>query len=212
MTLTDLTPVLDAVLRPWCERLARHGFTAGMVTVAGTLLCLGVGALVAAAQGPWFLMLLALLTLLARAAACRLSTLLAEEHCKGSAVGTLLREVGGLVSETALCWPLATVRGMDARLVTLCCLLALLTEFAGTVVSSIGATRRDDGPMDATARAWALGALCLLLGVGVGPGWWTSVWFQVLPFLLGWTMIRRLRGALAEVGPPTQGADPTGAE
>jgi phosphatidylglycerophosphate synthase len=170
MTLTDLTPVLDALLRPLCARLAGHGITAGTVTVAGTLLCLGVGALVAAAGSPWFLLLLAFLTLLARAAARRLSALLAQEHGKGSALGTLLHEVGGPVSELALFWPLVGVAGMDAWLVTLCCLLTLLAEFAGAVVGRVGATRRDDGPMDAATRAWALGGLLLLLGVGIGPG------------------------------------------
>jgi CDP-diacylglycerol--glycerol-3-phosphate 3-phosphatidyltransferase len=209
MTLTDLTPVLDAALRPWSERLAGNGYTAGMMTVAGTLLCLGVGALVAAVHGPWYLLLLALVTLLARAVAGRLSALLAEEHGKGSAVGTLLREVGDLVSEMALFWPLAAVDGLDAWLVTLCCLLVLLAEFAGTVVGSIGAARREDGPMDATTRAWGLGALCLLLGLGLNPGWWTSLWLQVLPFLLVWTIVRRLRLALAEVAPPPEGAAPT---
>lgn len=209
MTLADLTPVLDAALRPRCARLAQRGFTAGMFSVAGTLLCLGVGALVLAVGGRWYVVFLAFLALLARAATCRLSALLAQEHGKGSAFNTLWREVGGLASEIALFWPLATVPGLESRLVTLCCLLALLTEFAGAVVGSIGAARRDEGPMDATTRTWALGALCLLLGLGVAPGWWTSLWFQVLPFLLGWTLVRRLRGALAEVAPPP-GAAPGG--
>jgi CDP-diacylglycerol--glycerol-3-phosphate 3-phosphatidyltransferase len=210
MTLTDLTPVLDAALRPWCARLAQRGFTAGMVTVAGTTLCLGVGALVAAAGGRWYVVFLAFLALLARAAACRSSALLVQEYGQGSAFVTLLREVGGLVSEIALFWPLAAVGGIESWLVALSCLLSLLTEFVGTVVGSIGAGRRQDGPMDATTRAWALGVLCLLLGVGIGPGWWVSLWLQVLPFLLGWTILRRLRGALAEVEPPAQGAEPTG--
>jgi CDP-diacylglycerol---glycerol-3-phosphate 3-phosphatidyltransferase len=201
MTLRDFSPVLDAVLRPWGEHLARRGITAGMVTVAGTLLCLATGALVALGRGRWFLLLLAFFALLAWAAACRLRALLAQEYGQGSVLATLLHEVGVPVSETALFWPLAAVPGHAAWEVTLCCLLALLTEFAGSVAGSIGAARRDDGPMDATTRGVALAVLLLLLGLGFGPGWWTWVWFQVLPFLLGWTICRRLRGALSEVRP-----------
>jgi len=199
MSLTDLAPVVDALLRPWSRRLAGHGLSAGMVTVAGTAVCLGLAATVLVSKAPWPTMWLLIVALAARLAALRLQALLVQEQGRGSLTGRLLDVVCRPLSEVALLWPLALVKGIDARLVTLCCLLTLLTEFAGLAVTVIGAERRVDGPMDGCLRAVALAGVCLLLGLGVGPGWWTRVWFQVLPLLLGWTIFRRLREGLKQV-------------
>ena len=203
----DLTPVLDALLQPRCERLARDGVTPGMVVGAGTLLSVGVGILVAAGGArPWMLLCVPL-ALLARAAAGRLGAMLHSQYQRGSPLDSLVQDLGALVSEVALFWPLARVEGLEAWLVTLCCLLAVLTEFAGVVGLDLGATRRRDGPLDATLRLWVLALICLLLGVGIDPGWWTSLGFQVLPFLQVWTIVRRLRGAAHELrAPPPSGA------
>jgi CDP-diacylglycerol--glycerol-3-phosphate 3-phosphatidyltransferase len=181
-----------------------------MVASAGALFCLASGILVAAAgaRQPWVLLCVPF-AVLVRAAAGRLGVLLQEVYQRGSPGDSLLQEIGAVVSEVALFWPVARVEGLEAWLVTLCCFLAVLTEFAGVVVVDLGAARRRDGPLDATLRLWALTGLCLLLGVGVKPGWWTTGWFQVLPFLQGWTIVRRLRGALAELQPPSAPADGT---
>lgn len=201
MSLADLTPVVDALVRPWSRRLAERGFTAAMVTVAGTLACLCIGFLVGITGARWYAVFLLVPGLALRLVTLRVQALLVQEHGRGSLRARLLDEFCRPVSEVGLFWPLAWVAGLDERLVVLCCLLALLTEFAGLVVGAVGAERRRDGPMDDAARTTALAAVCLLLGVGVAPGWWTWVWFQVLPLLQIWTIACRLREGLRQVAP-----------
>jgi hypothetical protein len=64
MSLTDLAPVIDALLRPWSRRLAGHGLSAGMVTAAGTAVSLGLAATVMVAKAPWPTMWLLIVALL----------------------------------------------------------------------------------------------------------------------------------------------------
>jgi|GEM_PF-1515910 len=201
MSLADLTPVVDALVRPWTRRLAERGYTAGMITLAGTAACLCIASLVVVVGARWYAVLLLVPALVLRLVTLRVQALLVQEHGKGSLAGRLLDEFCRPVSEVGLFWPLAWVEGIDGHLVVLCCLLVLLTEFAGLAVTAIGAERRREGPMDDPTRTVALAGVCLLLGVGVRPGWWTWLWFQVLPFLQAWTIACRLREGLRQVDP-----------
>jgi CDP-diacylglycerol--glycerol-3-phosphate 3-phosphatidyltransferase len=77
-------------------------------------------------------------------------------------------------------------------------LLAILSEMTGVVAVQIGATRRYDGPMGKSDRAFAFGLLALLLGLGVPAGAWLT-WAQWLMIgLLLLTIVRRARRALGE--------------
>jgi len=60
----------------------------------------------------------------------------------------------------------------------------------------IGATRRYDGPMGKSDRAFAFGLLALLLGLGVPGTNWLFYVQILLIVLLAWTIVNRARRAL----------------
>jgi CDP-diacylglycerol--glycerol-3-phosphate 3-phosphatidyltransferase len=66
------------------------------------------------------------------------------------------------------------------------------------VAVQIGATRRYDGPMGKSDRAFAFGLLALLLGLGVSAGLWLHYVQVLIGALLVLTIVRRARRALAE--------------
>jgi CDP-diacylglycerol--glycerol-3-phosphate 3-phosphatidyltransferase len=76
--------------------------------------------------------------------------------------------------------------------------LALLTEIAGLLALSVGASRRYDGPMGKSDRALLFGILGGWLAVdGFLPQW--MVWLQpLLIALLLWTIFNRIRRGFAE--------------
>jgi CDP-diacylglycerol--glycerol-3-phosphate 3-phosphatidyltransferase len=78
--------------------------------------------------------------------------------------------------------------------------LAGLSEFAGALGPSVGASRRYDGPMGKSDRAFVLGAVALWFGIaGMLPAW--AAWvFPVLCAATAWTIIRRVRNGLHEAG------------
>jgi CDP-diacylglycerol--glycerol-3-phosphate 3-phosphatidyltransferase len=82
--------------------------------------------------------------------------------------------------------------------VVLITLLAAISEMTGVMGPQIGASRRYDGPMGKSDRAFAFGALALLLGCGlpIVPFVPYVLWL-VLVLLLS-TIINRARGALKE--------------
>jgi CDP-diacylglycerol--glycerol-3-phosphate 3-phosphatidyltransferase len=77
--------------------------------------------------------------------------------------------------------------------------LAIIGEMTGVVAVQVGASRRYDGPLGKSDRAFAFGALGLLLGCGVPRGRWLDVVLALLVVLSAGTIFNRARQALREV-------------
>jgi CDP-diacylglycerol--glycerol-3-phosphate 3-phosphatidyltransferase len=92
--------------------------------------------------------------------------MLAREHNQKSALGAVLNELGDVLADAGLYLPLAAVPDFDSRLVTGVVLLAILTEMTGVIGIQIGASRRYDGPLGKSDRAFVFGLLGLLVGSG----------------------------------------------
>ena len=126
--------------------------------------------------------------------------MLAREHDMKSDLGAVLNEIGDVISDSALYLPLALVPGFRPELVVAIALLAVVSEMTGVVAVQIGATRRYEGPMGKSDRAFVLGLICLLLGCGVAPAPWLEIVLGVILFLLVITIFNRAKRALKEVG------------
>src|SRR5690606_10500947 len=96
--------------------------------------------------------------------------------------------------------PLALRPEFPAVPVVLFVVLAVVVEMTGVIGVQIGASRRYDGPFGKSDRAFALGALGLLLGLGVPAGGWLGVLLWVLVALSALTVVQRARKAVLEAG------------
>jgi len=204
----DLKPAFQGLLRPLCRGLARLGVTANQVTVAAMLLSLATGAFLAARPGARGPLLLVPAVLFVRMALNAIDGMLAREYGMKSALGGLLNELGDVVSDAALYLPLALVPGIEPWAIVIAVLLAALTEMTGVVAVQIGASRRYDGPMGKSDRAFVFGVLCLALGVGARTGWWTDFVLGAILAALVLTVLNRGRKALREVKALTPGPSP----
>ena len=70
---------------------------------------------------------------------------------------------------------------------------------AGVVAVQVGASRRYDGPVGKSDRAFAFGLLALLLGSGIQPGYWVNAALVVVALGTLLTVLNRCRKALAEI-------------
>ena len=198
-SIYDLKPKFQALLRPLTRRLAALGVTANQVTVAAAVLSLAVGAVISIwSDEDWSLLLLTGV-LFIRMALNAIDGMLAREHNLKSKLGAVLNELGDVVSDTALYLPLALVPGISPPLIVLITVLAVIGEMTGVVGVQIGASRRYDGPLGKSDRAFAFGLLGLLLGCGMSRGIWLTVFLAVLVALAGLTVVNRARRALLEV-------------
>src|SRR5215470_10870754 len=69
----------------------------------------------------------------------------------------LLLPAGDVVADIGLYFPLVFVPGFDPRLIAAIVLLSVLTEMTGVIGVQIGASRRYDGPLGKSDRAFVFG-------------------------------------------------------
>jgi CDP-diacylglycerol--glycerol-3-phosphate 3-phosphatidyltransferase len=199
MTIYQLKPAFQNLLRPICRTLANRGVTANQVTIAALLLSMATGLAIWLSGGDrWALALLPIL-LFVRMALNAVDGMLAREHDMKSSLGAILNELGDVVSDTALYLPLAVVPGLTPSLVVPIVILAVISEMTGVLAVLIGAQRRYDGPMGKSDRAFAFGLLALLLAAGVPAGIWLNFALSVVLLLLVLTIFNRAKRALAEI-------------
>ena len=197
-SIYDLKPKFQNLLRPLVNGLARIGVTANQVTIAALLLSLTAGHLIAHAHGGRMLLLLPAV-LFVRMALNAMDGMLAREHNQKSALGAILNELGDVVADVGLYLPLAAVPEFDPWLVIGVVILSILSEMTGVIGVQIGASRRYDGPLGKSDRAFLFGLLGLLLGFHVPIGKFIS-WVLLLMILLSvLTILNRARRALREL-------------
>jgi len=199
MTIYELKPKFQALLRPLCDTLARTGCTANQVTILAMVLSIGVGAAFALNPESRGLALLVPVTLFVRMALNAIDGMLAREHDQKTALGAILNELGDVVSDMALYLPFALVPGLSAELVIAVVFLALLSEMAGIVTVQIGASRRYDGPMGKSDRAFVFGLIALLTGLDITPLGWANIALGVVAVLTMLTIFNRSAKGLAEL-------------
>ncbi len=198
-TIYDLKPRFQALLRPLSDRLAAAGITPNQVTLAALLLSLAEGLALALAPGAAWPLLLLPPVLFLRMALNAIDGMLAREHHMQSALGAVLNELGDVVSDAVLYLPLALHPGLPAALVVGIVLLGIVAETSGVVAVQIGASRRYDGPLGKSDRAFLFGLIALLLGFGLPPGGWSTALLAAGLALALITPVNRARRALEEL-------------
>lgn len=204
ISIYQLKPRFQNLLRPLVQRLFDRGITANQVTVAACAVSLVVGGLAGAfVAHPWVFALIPL-WMIVRMALNAIDGMLAREFGQKSRLGAYLNELTDVIADSALFLPFALLPEVNLVLVLLVTLLAIFTEYAGVLGPMVGASRRYDGPMGKSDRAFCFG----VLGAGVAIGWLSALWINlvltVIAALLVYTLINRIRRGLEEVASHTE--------
>ena len=199
MTIYDLKPAFQNMLRPICKALANAGVTANQVTIVAMLLSFAVGAVFALNPDQSWAALLIPVWLFLRMALNAIDGMLAREHGMQSGLGGFLNELSDVAADAALYLPFALVPGISPLLVVTVVILSIMTEMAGVVAVQVGASRRYDGPMGKSDRAFVFGLLALLLGIGIDLQWWANAALGIVAALAALTVFNRVSRALKEL-------------
>ena len=192
-TIYDLKPRFQALLRPVAAALAARGLRANDVTLGALLLSVAQGAWIALDPASRWPLLVLLLTLFLRMAMNAIDGLMAKEHGQTTPAGAVLNEISDVVADAALYLPLALIPGLNAPLVVLAVVAGIVAEMTGALGPMIGAKRNYAGPLGKSDRALAFGLLAVLIGVGLAPGLWSTLYLAALLLLSALTLFNRGR-------------------
>lgn len=197
-TIYDLKPSFQRLLQPVCDWLARHGITPNQITVGTAVMSLAQGLWLTLAPGARLPLLVLPLVLFVRMGLNAIDGMLAKDNGLQTRLGALLNELGDVVSDIVLYLPFALIPGVNPVLVLLMVIVGIITEMAGVVTVQIGASRRYDGPLGKSDRAFLFGCIAFMLGVGIKPGIWIDVVLTVGLLLSSSTIYNRVRRGLKE--------------
>ncbi len=124
-----------------------------------------------------------------------LIVIICAEH---RAVFLHLNELCDVVSDAALYAPFAMVEPFGPLGIAAVIFLSALTEFAGVLGPTVGASRGYDGPLGKSDRALVFGALGFWVGIGAPLPAWLGWLMTLISLLLVITIINRVRNGLAE--------------
>ena len=199
MSIYRLKPAFQSLLRQLVRALARAGIRANQVTLAACLVSIGVGALLVLHPGQAALFVLVPIWMLLRMAMNAIDGMLAREFAQKTPLGAYLNEISDVLSDAALYLPFGLIAGSSMTALAVVIALAATSELAGAVAVMTGASRRYDGPMGKSDRAFVFGLLGLLVALGVPLAAWLNWVWAAVAALTALTIANRIRGGLREI-------------
>ena len=200
MSIYDLKPKFQNLLRPLVIKLEQRGVTANQVTLTACAISVILGLILTALSGYHWLFMLIPIWLFVRMALNAIDGMLAREFNQKSRLGGYLNEITDVVSDAALYLPFAFVYPFDGLQIGLIIWLSALTEFCGVLGQVQGKTRRYDGPLGKSDRAFLFGVLGLVyVFVPTLPDFlYWLLWVAIILLIV--TCVKRVKSGLAEVG------------
>lgn len=196
MSIYDIKPAFQNLLRPLTQKIADKGISANNVTIFALILSAILGGLMWKFEcANWTLYLLPLI-LFIRMALNAIDGMLAREHDMKTDLGAYLNELSDVASDTFLYLPLIFLPHVDKIIIIFIIITAIIGEMAGILSWAINGTRRYDGPMGKSDRAFVFGALALGVGFGILDTYWLNFFLHVVLVLSVYTIFNRCKKGL----------------
>lgn len=198
ISIYQLKPKFQSLLRPYVNRLYNANITANQVTVSACLGSIFVSFIVGLLSSYQWIFCVIPIWMLIRMALNAIDGMLAREFNQKTHLGAYLNEIGDVISDSALLLVFTQLDNVSNYLVILVILLSFLTEYTGVLGVMIGASRRYDGPMGKSDRAFVFGIISLGMGIYQLPLDWIDPLLWIVNFLLIYTVLNRIRKGLQE--------------
>lgn len=198
LSIYQLKPAFQRLLRPVAGALYRAGVTANQVTIAACAVSVVLGLWLYLAPSPahfawlpaWFFVRMALNAL---------DGMLAREFNQRSALGGYLNELTDVLSDAALYLPFAALAPFHPFWIGALVLAAALSEMAGILGQTVGGTRRYDGPFGKSDRAVLFGTLGLAVALWHPLPGWVATLVPLAVALTAFTVAQRVRLGLQDL-------------
>ena len=183
VSVYNIKPMFQAILMPILTFLHRRDVTANQITWSSLFLSLIIGVLFWFADCFALMFLVLPVGLFLRMALNALDGMMARTYNQQSKKGELLNELGDVMSDLFIYFPLIKFEPQSLYLVVCFICLSIVNEFAGIMGKVISGVRRYDGPMGKSDRAFVMGVYGILSVCHVQLGSY-SVWVFLTIVLL----------------------------
>jgi len=196
ISVYNLKPKFQRLLIPVLNRLHGLGISANQITLSAITLSFLVGILFwYADHNQWFFLAVAA-GLFLRMALNALDGMMARTFNQQSRLGEILNELGDVVSDLFIYFPLIKHEAENLYAVAAFLCLMVLNEFAGVLGKAVIQQRHYDGPMGKSDRALIIGLYALLCFFYVPIDDYMTYAFIVLNSLLVLSTVARVKRTL----------------
>ena len=163
ISVYQIKPYFQALLKPLMVGLNKIGMTPNSLTILGILLSISLGFNCYQNYTDQNSFLILPIGLFIRMMLNALDGMMARTYQLESKLGAVLNELGDIISDVAIFYPLYLFFNVQLEVVLLFIFLSILNEMAGILSLALIQERRYDGPMGKSDRALLIGLLSLLL-------------------------------------------------
>jgi CDP-diacylglycerol---glycerol-3-phosphate 3-phosphatidyltransferase len=199
MTIYDLKPAFQNLLRPLVKKLANSGVTANSVTIFALLLSIATGVVVAFYHSNYAIFYAIPVVMFVRMALNAIDGMLAREHHMKSKLGAFLNELCDVISDAALFFPFLFLPFISMYSIVLLIFLATVSEMTGVLAQAVNGERRYDGPMGKSDRAFLFSIISLVIALDISSVFpWIDTLLYLACFFICINIVKRTRHGIKE--------------
>tara|TARA_B100001564_G_scaffold173216_1_gene145765 strand:+ start:800 stop:1402 length:603 start_codon:yes stop_codon:yes gene_type:complete len=162
ISIYKIKPKFQKLLMPLLKLLKKLGISPNTITFSSILLSFLLSYFLwNAFENPLYFLFVAF-GLLFRMMLNALDGMMARIYNLQSKKGEVLNEVGDIISDIAIYFPLILFESIEIELAIIFIVLSVINEFCGLLAKVVSGNRRYDGPMGKSDRAFLIGLICII--------------------------------------------------
>jgi CDP-diacylglycerol--glycerol-3-phosphate 3-phosphatidyltransferase len=164
ISIYKIKPKFQQSLMPLLKLLRRLGISPNSITIFSILLSFGIAYFFWNTSDNSSYFLIVAFGLLLRMMLNALDGMMARIYNLQSKLGEILNEVGDIISDVAIYFPLTCIfsKFLEIEIAIIFILFSIINEFCGVIAKVISGERRYDGPMGKSDRAFLIGVICIV--------------------------------------------------
>lgn len=199
ISIYEIKPKFQQLLMPIVDWMRKIGMTPNQVTILALVLSIVTGIILSIFHGNKWIYILMPIVMFVRMALNAIDGVMAKKYQMKSHLGFLLNELGDVISDLFLFIPFVFIAEDYGIGIMLFISLSIISEMAGVTVRVIGSSRRYDGPMGKSDRAFIVGFISFLIFVHLNIIPYLHFVFYVCSILMLINIYNRITNGLKEV-------------
>ncbi len=199
ISIYEIKPKFQQLLMPIVDWMRKIGMTPNQVTILALVLSIVTGIILSIFHENKWIYILMPIVMFVRMALNAIDGVMAKKYQMKSHLGFLLNELGDVISDLFLFIPFVFIAEDYGIGIMLFISLSIISEMAGVTVQVIGSSRRYDGPMGKSDRAFIVGFISFLIFVHLNIIPYLHFVFYVCSILMLINIYNRITNGLKEV-------------